>query len=148
MLALSHKSRPAIFGHISCGETVLSVMFDGLKIVSVSPVLRCGQTRARRTRASSTRALSATDSARRASTQSIYGGQGAELAWGHTQYSAADVASSWGTTFGGGGTHNGKSQAYGGGANQAAFDMAYMLDGKYQLKKDPTLRGHVRSPYL
>ena len=50
--------------------------------------------------------------------------------------------------FGGGGTHNGKSQAYGGGANQAAFDMAYMLDGKYQLKKDPTLRGHVRSPYL
>ena len=34
------------------------------------------------------------------------------------------------------------------GSGGQAFDMAYMLNGKYALKKDPTLRGHSTGQYL
>lgn len=70
------------------------------------------------------------------------------LSWASQKFNPDQVKGSWGTTFGGSGTTNGKIGAYASKSSQAAFDMAYMLNGKYALKKDPTLRGHSTGQYL
>ena len=72
---------------------------------------------------------------------------GVQLSWGSSTYSADEVKNSWGTTFGGSGTNGGHIQAYASGSSQKAFDLAYMLNGKYAVKKDPTLTG-ARGDYL
>lgn len=63
------------------------------------------------------------------------------LSWDGEKFSADAVKNSWGTTFGGSGATSGHIQAYASKVSQKAFDLAYMLDGKYSLKKDPTLTG-------
>lgn len=70
------------------------------------------------------------------------------LSWAGSQFSADDVKNSYGTTFGGSSTTGGKMQAYGSGSSQKAFDMAYMLNGKFAVKHDPTLTGHNTGNYL
>mmetsp|Transcript_40641 Transcript_40641/g.96257 ORF Transcript_40641/g.96257 Transcript_40641/m.96257 type:complete len:82 (-) Transcript_40641:424-669(-) len=52
------------------------------------------------------------------------------LDWGGQAYSNKAIADSGGVTFGGGNPGN-KTKAYGG---QKAYDMAYMMNGKYQIK--------------
>lgn len=71
-----------------------------------------------------------------------------QLSWGGSQFTADDVKNSYGTTFGGSGTTNGHTVPYASHTSQAAFDMAYMLNGKYALKHDPTLTGRHTGKYL
>jgi hypothetical protein len=71
-----------------------------------------------------------------------------QLSWGGSQFTADQVKNSYGTTFGGSGTTNGKTMPYASHTSQAAFDMAYMLNGKYALKHDPTLTGGGPGKYL
>jgi hypothetical protein len=70
------------------------------------------------------------------------------LSWASQQFNPDQVKSSWGTTFGGSGTTNGKIEAYASKSSQTAFDMAYMLNGKFALKHDPTLTGKSTGKYL
>eukprot|EP00960_Hanusia_phi_P020778 612314-Hanusia_phi.AAC.6 len=56
----------------------------------------------------------------------------ASSSWSKNQYSADQVKSSYGVTFGGMGN---KVGPYGIGASQKAYDMAYYLNGKYQVKE-------------
>lgn len=103
-----------------------------------------------------------------------------QLSWSDSTYSPDEVKNSWGTTFGGSSTTNGKTGAYASGSSQKvrvcvlariavgglqassllrlcvdsrafwsqAFDMAYMLNGKFALKHDPTLTGRHTGKYL
>lgn len=70
------------------------------------------------------------------------------LSWAGQQFSPDQVKDSYGTTFGGSGSDGGHVQAYASGTSQKAFDMAYMLNGKYALKHDPTLTGRHTGKYL
>lgn len=71
-----------------------------------------------------------------------------QLSWANSKFSPDDVKNSWGTTFGGSSTTDGHVSAYASGSSQKAFDLAYMLNGKYALKKDPTLTGRHNGHYL
>mmetsp|Transcript_25150 Transcript_25150/g.51164 ORF Transcript_25150/g.51164 Transcript_25150/m.51164 type:complete len:88 (-) Transcript_25150:248-511(-) len=56
------------------------------------------------------------------------------LSWSDGGYSPDAIKDSYGSTFGGSG--NGRNSPYGTGQSQAAYDMAYKMNGKYHVNID------------